>query len=90
MPIPANLKTPGAYIDINLNTQRTGLPTNTQKVLFITPDNNGPEIPVSIYDKDDAAAHFGGNSIAARMIVAAVKTNRTVDVQCLGKSVAPL
>ncbi len=89
MSIQEGIRTPGMYTDVNINTQRTGLPANTQKVLFITPDN-GPAMPVSIYDKDDAATHFGANSIVARMIVAAVKTNRTVDVQCLGKSVSPL
>ncbi|MCU4378274.1 hypothetical protein [Acinetobacter haemolyticus] len=95
MPIPANLKTPGTYLDVNINTQRTGLPANNHKVLFITNDvqsNDGenPLTPVSIYDKSQAEQIFGGEipSEAGRMITAAIKTNRVVDVQILGKPLA--
>ena len=89
MPIP-NLKTPGTYLDVNINTQRSGLPQNIQKVLFITTDDQqpigeNPIMPVSIYDKAQADNTFGENSVAGRMITAAIKTNRFVDVQCLGK-----
>ncbi|MBK0063965.1 MULTISPECIES: hypothetical protein [unclassified Acinetobacter] len=85
MSIPP-LKTPGVYTEVNINTQRTGLIANTQKVLFITFDTNSPDMPISIYDKAAADEAFGVNSEAGRMITAAIKTNRTVDVQCLGKS----
>lgn len=84
MSIPP-LKTPGVYTEVNINTQRTGLIANTQKVLFITADSEGPDMPVDIYDKAAADAEFGANSEAGRMITAAIKTNRVVDVQCLGK-----
>ncbi|WHP04765.1 MULTISPECIES: hypothetical protein [Acinetobacter] len=89
MPIP-NLKTPGTYLGVNINTQRTGLPANVQKVLFITNDDQ-PEttaMPISIYDKAQAESIFGSGEVpseAARMITAAIKTNRVVDVQILGK-----
>lgn len=88
--IPDNLKTPGTYIDVNINTQRSGLPANRHRILFVTEDMEpDPEmvlnIPVNIYDKAQADARFGPDSIAGRMITAAIKTNRTVDVQCLGK-----
>lgn len=94
MPIPNGIRTPDTYIDINLNAQRTGLPANVHKVLFITtpvPTDEPielptpPEMPVSIYDKASADLIFGKNSVAGRMITAAVKVNRVVDVQCLGK-----
>lgn len=87
MPIPNGIRTPDTYIDVNLNAQRTGLPANVHKVLFITPDNQPAEqtTPLNIYDKAGADAKFGANSIAGRMITAAVKVNRVVDVQCLGK-----
>ncbi|MCU4395963.1 hypothetical protein [Acinetobacter junii] len=93
MPIP-NLKTPGTYLDVNINTQRSGLPQNIQKVLFITTDDQqpigeNPIMPVSIYDKAQADNTFGENSVAGRMITAAIKTNRFVDVQCLGKYQEP-
>ena len=90
MSIPANLKTPGNYLDVNINTQRTGLPANIHKVLFITNDNqpepdNGNAMPISIYDKAKADQIYGADSETGRMITAAIKTNRVVDVQCLGK-----
>lgn len=92
MPIP-NLKTPGTYLDVNINTQRSGLPQNIQKVLFIITDDQqpigeNPIMPVSIYDKAQADNTFGENSVAGRMITAAIKTNRFVDVQILGKPLA--
>lgn len=94
MPIPANLKTPGTYLDVNINTQRTGLPANIHKVLFITNDvqsidGENPLMPVNIYDKAQAEQIFGDvegpSSEAGRMITAAIETNRVVDVQILGK-----
>ena len=88
MTILAGIKTPGVYTDVNINTQRTGLIANTQKVLFVTSDDTGPDMPISIYDKTAADAAFGQNSIAGRMITAAIKTNRLVDVQSVGKPLA--
>ena len=86
MPIP-QLKTPGTYLDVNINTRRTGLPANTHNVLFITNDDQPETIamPVSIYDKAKADQIYGADSETGRMITAAIKTNRVVDVQCLGK-----
>lgn len=94
MSIPSNIRTPDIYTDVNLNAQRSGLPANIHRVLFIT-DDVQPEstaMPISIYDKAQANNIFGGTAIApaeaSRMITAAVKTNRVVDVQILGKSQA--
>ena len=75
------IKTPGTYIDVNINTQRSGLPLNTQKVLFMTTDAMSPNMPETVYDKAAADTLFGNNSIAGRMITAAIKTNRFVDAQ---------
>ncbi|MBK0062386.1 MULTISPECIES: hypothetical protein [unclassified Acinetobacter] len=91
MNIPSNWKTPGTYIDINLNAQRTGLPANIHKILFLTNDlllneSEASNVPLSIYDKAGADVLFGENSEAGRMITAAIKVNKKVDVQCLGKS----
>lgn len=94
MSIPGNIRTPDTYTDINLNAQRSGLPANIQRILFITnddqtpPEGDGKKMPVSIYDKSQANEIFGNEASqteAARMITAAVKTNRTVDVQIVGK-----
>jgi len=93
MPIQKGIRTPGVYTDVNINTQRTGLPANTHKVLFITNDaqllpESSETMPVSIYDKSQAERIFGDGekpSETGRMITAAIKTNRTADVQVLGK-----
>lgn len=93
MSIPNNILTPGIYTDVNINTQRAGLPANIHKILFITNDEppqpeSGTAMPVDIYDKAQADAVFGGGEVqseAGRMITAAIKTNRMVDVQILGK-----
>lgn len=94
------IKTPGTYLDVNINTQRTGLPANNHKVLFITNDSQprpeiGDVMPVDIYDKAQAEQIFGNGpeappSEAARMITAAIKTNNLVRVQCLGKQEVPM
>jgi phage tail sheath gpL-like len=86
--VQAGIITPGIYTDININTQRSGRLANTHKVLFITNDDGDSDMPVGIYDKAAADSAFGPNSEAGRMITAAIKTNRIVDVQCLGKSQA--
>lgn len=75
------IKTPGTYIDVNINTQRSGLPLNNQKVLFMTTDAMSPAMPETVYDKAAADTLFGNNSIAGRMITAAIKTNRFIDAQ---------
>ncbi|RXS92970.1 hypothetical protein [Acinetobacter junii] len=93
MPIPSNIRTPDTYIDINLNAERSGLPRNLHKVLFITEDEqllliDSEVMPVPIYDKTDAEQKFSnqaGTTEASKMITAAIKTNRTVGVECMGK-----
>lgn len=88
MSISANIKVPDVYTSVNINTQRTGLPLNDQRVLFVTLDVlSGQFKPVDVYDKTDADAKFGANSQAGRMITAAVKTNRTVNVQAVALAV---
>lgn len=81
MTIP-QIKTPGNYLDVNINTLRLGLPPNDHRVLFITTDANATaEMPVNLYDKAQADTLYGENSQAGRMISAAIKTNRFVNVQ---------
>lgn len=91
MPIPAGIKTPGVYTDVNINTLRTGLPANEQKVLFVTLDVlSGQLTPVDVYDTAGADAKFGTNSQAGRMIKAAVKTYRLVNAQAVALAVEGL
>ncbi|MBF7689580.1 hypothetical protein [Acinetobacter pollinis] len=80
------IKTPGIYTQVNINTQRSGLLNNTQKVLFITNDSPVQSTPIAIYDTASADKVFGQNSEAGRMLKAAIKTYQTVEVDCLGKS----
>ncbi|WEI18203.1 hypothetical protein PY247_18335 [Acinetobacter proteolyticus] len=81
MTIP-QIKTPNTYLDVNINTVRLGLPPNDHRVLFITTDpNSTADVPVNLYDKAQADTLYGQNSQAGRMISAAIKTNRFVDVQ---------
>lgn len=89
MPIPL-IKTPGQYFEVNTNTQRSGLPQNKHRILFVTDDNQpaSTTMPVNLDSKAKADATFGENSVAGRMVKAAIATNRFVDVQGLGKSVA--
>ncbi|MDH2525267.1 phage tail protein [Acinetobacter baumannii] len=88
MSIPAGIKTPGVYTDVNINTLRTGLPANEQKVLFVTLDVlSGQFTPVDVYDTAGADAKFGANSQAGRMIKAAVKTYRLVNAQAVSLAV---
>lgn len=88
MSISANIKVPDVYTSVNINTQRTGLPLNDQRVLFVTEDVLSEQFkPVDVYDKADADNKFGVNSQAGRMITAAVKTNRTVNVQAVALAV---
>ena len=84
----SNIKTPNIYTDVNINTQRSGLLNNTQRVLFVTQDKaDNVKMPMDVYDTANADKLFGSNSEAGRMVKAAIKTFRTVDVQCLGKQV---
>ncbi len=88
MSITAGIKTPGVYTDVNINTLRTGLPANEQKVLFVTLDVlSGQFTPVDVYDTAGADSKFGKNSQAGRMIKAAVKTNRLVNAQAIALAV---
>lgn len=92
MSIEAGIRTPDVYTDVNLNTQRGGLVVNTQRVLFVTADT--PVAPldaqINIYDKRSADVAFGADSVAGRMITAAIKTNRVVSVQAVSSgSIAP-
>ena len=82
-PVQAGIKTPGVYTDVNINTQRAGLPSNEHKVLFVTDDAKVMAQPVAIYDEADAADKIVANSKVGKMIKAAVKTNRLVDAYAI-------
>ena len=80
----SNIKTPNIYTDVNINTQRSGLLSNTQRVLFITQDDaEEVTMPTDVYDTASADELFGDTSQAGRMVKAAIKTYRTVDIQAM-------
>ena len=87
MALANGTRTPGTYVSYNLNAQRTGLPASTQKILFITGDTfvGDQTTPVDLYDATRAKVLFGADSVAGRMITAALKASSVVDVQVLGK-----
>lgn len=88
MSIQVGIKTPGVYTDVNINTLRTGLPTNVHKVLFVTLDVlSGQFTPVDVYDTAGADVKFGTNSQAGRMVKAAVKTYRLVNAQAVALAI---
>lgn len=86
MTIPNGIRRPDVYTDINTSTQRSGLPDNRQRVLFVTEDTTGATSPIPIYDAAGAKASFGAGSQAVRMITAAIKTNNLVDVEAVRAS----
>ena len=52
--VQSGIRTPGVYTAVNINTQRTGLIPNEQKVLFVTTDPKELDQPIAIYDTSDA------------------------------------
>jgi hypothetical protein len=59
MTIPL-IKTPGQYFEVNTNTQRSGLPQNKHKILFITDDDQpvGSTMPINLDSKIKLIAHL--------------------------------
>ena len=80
------MKTPGIYTDINTQTQRTGLPTQDHRIVFVTGDTEAPTNPTPIYDTATADIVSGANSNAGRMIAAALSVSQGVRVETVGKS----
>ncbi|WP_179288373.1 hypothetical protein [Psychrobacter sp. JB193] len=79
------MKTPGIYTDINTQTQRTGLPTQDHRIVFVTGDTAAPSNPTPIYDTATANVVSGANSNAGRMIAAALSVSQGVRVETVGK-----
>lgn len=80
------MKTPGIYTDINTQTQRTGLPNQNHRIVFVTGDTSAPTVPTPIYDTASANVVSGDNSNAGRMIAAALSISQGVRVETVGKS----
>lgn len=83
---------PDTYTSINTNTQRTGLPSQSHKIVFLTSDTlgaNAPatatEVPVAVYDSAGADKAMGiesgaTTSIASRMVDTALKVSQHIRI----------
>lgn len=78
-------RTPGMYTVINTQTQRTGLPSQSHSIVFVTGDLGAPTMPTSIYDTASADTISGANSNAGRMMAAALSISQGVRVETVGK-----
>lgn len=78
-------RTPGMYTAINTQTQRTGLPTQSHSIVFMTGDTTAPTAPEPIYDTATADAVSGADSNAGRMMAAALFVSQGVRVSTMGK-----
>ena len=79
------MKTPGIYTDINTQTQRTGLPIQDHRIVFVTGDTAAPSNPTPIYDTASADIVSGADSNAGRMMAAALSISQGVRVETVGK-----
>lgn len=82
-------RTPGMYTEINTQTQRTSLPTQSHSIVFMTGDATAPTTPAPIYDTATADDISGANSKAGRMMASALSVSQGVRVDTVGKSQAP-
>ena len=79
-------RTPGIYTSINIQTQRTGLPSQNHSIVFVTGDAAAPVTPTPIYDTASADIVSGADSKAGRMMAAALTISQGVRVETVGKS----
>lgn len=84
--IPASIRKPGKYFEINTKLAVRTLATNEQRVLIIAqklPTSAAPLEPVQIFDDATAAALFGYGSQAHMMARAAITAYQYVDLTVL-------
>lgn len=84
--IPASIRKPGKYFEINTKLAVRTLATNEQRVLIIAqklPTSAAPMEPVQIFDDATAAALFGYGSQAHMMARAAITAYQSVDLTVL-------
>ncbi|WP_413190181.1 hypothetical protein [Psychrobacter sp. AT9] len=77
---------PGIYTAINTQTQRTGLPSQNHRIVFVTGDAAAPVNPTPVYDTATADSIIGTDSNAGRMMAAALTVSQGVRVDAMGKS----
>lgn len=86
--IPANIRTPGHYAEIDATRARKGLPIKTPRVLLI-----GNMLPAGTaaaatlrrqFSADQARTDFGAGSILAEMAASFMASNTSADVYAIG------
>jgi phage tail sheath gpL-like len=79
MTIPAGIRKPGPYIELDDTGLSQGLPSNLQEMLIIAQKTAAGtatvNVPVRVYSAEEAATLFGPGSIAHRMVIAAFLQN---------------
>jgi phage tail sheath gpL-like len=88
--IPASIRKPGQYLEIDWRGALTTLPNNAEKCLIIAPiaETGATATPLTIYDvfsTAEADGLFGAASPAAQMVRAAITANKYLNL-----SVCPL
>lgn len=84
--IPASIRKPGKYFELNTKLAVRTLATNEQRVLIIAqklPESAAPLEPVQIFDDATAAALFGYGSQAHAMVKAAITAYPYIDLTVL-------
>lgn len=79
---------PGTRIELNTANAVRGLPTNRRRLLIIAQrlaaGSVAALVPTLVYSAAEAAAAFGNGSIAARMVAAALRANRYLEITVIG------
>jgi phage tail sheath gpL-like len=82
--IPSSLRKPGKYFEYNNKLAVRSLPTNLQRVLIVAQmratGTGVANTVVQVFDSETAAVLFGRGSQAHRMVKAALKANRYVQL----------
>lgn len=82
--IPASIRKPGKYFEYNNKLAVRSLPTNLQRLLIVAQmlvaGTAVVNTVVQVYDSESAAAMFGRGSQAHRMVKAALRANRYVQL----------
>jgi phage tail sheath gpL-like len=87
--IPDSIRKPGIYSEFDTKSAQRSIPQNKQKVLIIAQMTSSglasALTPEQIYSDSQAASRFGDGSIAHLMAVAALKTNKYIDLTVIAQ-----
>jgi phage tail sheath gpL-like len=85
--IPASIRKPGAYFELNTKLAVRNLATNEQSMLLIgqrlTTGTIAALVPVKVFSDSEAESYFGSGSMLHLMARAALKANPYLDLTCI-------